>query len=89
MAGRMEEFPNVRLTGLMAIPPVAEGPEGNRRFFAEMRRLSVDITGKNYHNVSMDHLSMGMSGDYADAIREGSTMIRVGTAIFGPRNYQK
>ena len=88
MAGRMGEFPNVRLKGLMAIPPVAEG-HSNRRFFAEMRALGVDITDKKYDNVTMEHLSMGMSGDFADAILEGSTMIRVGTAIFGARDYTK
>ena len=89
MAGRMGEFPNVRLMGLMAIPPVAEGEDGNTRFFAQMRQLTVDITAKTYDNVSMSVLSMGMSGDFADAIRQGSTMIRVGTAIFGARNYNK
>lgn len=80
-------FPNVRLKGLMAIPPVSEKAGDNCRYFAEMRNLFVDISKKTYDNVSMECLSMGMSDDYADAIREGSTMIRVGTAIFGPRNY--
>lgn len=89
MAARMGEFPNVRLKGLMAIPPVAEVSGGNRRFFAEMKRLAVDIAEKKYDNVTIECLSMGMSDDFADAIAEGSTMIRVGTAIFGPRNYTK
>lgn len=80
-------FPNVRLKGLMAIPPVSEKAGDNCRYFAEMRNLFVDISKKTYDNVSMECLSMGMSDDYADAIREGSTMIRVGTDIFGPRNY--
>ena len=89
IAARMSEFPNVRLKGLMAIPPIAEYPGANRRFFAEMRQLAVDISAKKYDNVTIECLSMGMSDDFADAIQEGSTMIRVGTAIFGPRNYNK
>lgn len=88
-ASEMGKYPNVRLKGLMAIPPVSEKPGDNCKYFAEMRKLFVDISGKAYDNVSMECLSMGMSDDYADAIAEGSTMIRVGTAIFGPRNYQK
>ena len=82
-------FPNLRLRGLMAIPPISTIPGGNDKFFQEMYNLSVDITAKKYDNVCVDILSMGMSDDYADAIRCGSTMIRVGTAIFGPRNYAK
>jgi len=89
IAGEMGRYPNLRLMGLMAIPPVAEIPGGNLGFFAEMRRLAVDIRSKKYDNVSMNCLSMGMSEDFADAIREGSTMIRVGTAIFGARHYGK
>ena len=87
MAARMGEFPHCRLRGLMAIPPISEEPGGNCRFFAQMQQLLVDIRAKTYDNVTMDCLSMGMSGDYADAIAHGSTMIRVGTAIFGARNY--
>ena len=79
--------PSVRVRGLMAIPPVCEVPGGNNKFFQEMCKLSVDITAKKYDNVYMEILSMGMSDDYADAIACGSTMIRVGTAIFGARNY--
>ena len=86
-AANMAEFPGCRLLGLMAIPPVSVHPGDNCRYFAEMRNLFVDISRKTYDNVSMECLSMGMSDDFADAIREGSTMIRVGTAIFGPRNY--
>ncbi len=82
-------FPNIRLRGLMAIPPISTAPGKNDKFFQEMYNLSVDITAKKSDNVSVDILSMGMSDDYADAIRCGSTMIRVGTAIFGPRNYAK
>ena len=88
-AAKMAEFPHCRLKGLMAIPPVSEKAGDNCRYFAEMRNLFVDISAKKYDNVSMECLSMGMSGDYHDAIREGATMIRVGTAIFGARHYSK
>ena len=89
MAEKMVHSANVDLRGLMAIPPISQKPGDNRRYFAQMRNLFVDISAKKYDNVSMECLSMGMSDDYDDAIAEGSTMIRVGTAIFGPRNYQK
>ena len=72
----------------MAIPPRSENSGDNLIFFQKIYHLSVDIKEKKYDNVMVDCLSMGMSDDYADAIRCGSTMIRVGTAIFGPRNYQ-
>ena len=88
-AAHMSEYPHCHLTGLMAIPPISEEPGGNSKYFAEMRQLYVDITAKKYDNVDMVCLSMGMSDDYADAIAEGSTMIRVGTAIFGARNYNR
>ena len=87
IAAKMAEFPHCRLRGLMAIPPVSEFPGENCRYFAEMRNLFVDIRAKKYDNVSMECLSMGMSDDFADAIAEGSTMVRIGTAIFGKRNY--
>lgn len=87
MAAAMANFPGCRLLGLMAIPPVSVHAGDNCRYFAKMRNLFVDISTKKYDNVSMECLSMGMSDDFADAIAEGSTMIRVGTAIFGPRNY--
>ena len=80
-------FPNIRVRGLMAIPPICQDSTKNRDFFQEMYNLSVDITAKKYDNVWVDVLSMGMSGDFEDAIACGSTMIRVGTAIFGARNY--
>ena len=87
VAARMGEFPAVHLRGLMAIPPISQNPGDNCKFFAQMCNLFVDIKGKKCDNVSMDCLSMGMSDDFTDAIAEGSTMIRVGTAIFGARNY--
>ena len=83
LAGQMA---HVRLRGLMAIPPAAAKKGENRRFFAAMRQLFVDINEKKYDNENtMDILSMGMSGDFADAIAEGATLVRVGTALFGPR----
>ena len=85
---KMGAFSNIRVRGFMAIPPIAENPTGNHKFFQEMCNLSVDITTKKYDNVWVDVLSMGMSDDYPDAIACGSTMVRVGTAIFGKRNYQ-
>jgi pyridoxal phosphate enzyme (YggS family) len=80
-------YPNVRVRGLMAIPPVCQNQGDNDKFFEEIHALAVDIQTKKYDNVCMEILSMGMSGDYADAIAHGSTMIRIGTAIFGARNY--
>ncbi len=80
-------YPNIFVRGLMAIPPVCENSGGNHKFFQEIRNLSVDIEAKKYDNVCMEILSMGMSDDFADAISCGSTMVRIGTAIFGARNY--
>ena len=82
-------FPHLRVKGLMAIPPVSCAEGQNLKYFKEISKLSVDIMRKKYDNVAMECLSMGMSDDFADAIRAGSTMIRVGTAIFGARNYAK
>ncbi len=84
---KIGEFPNICVKGLMAIPPICENPGENLKFFQKMFQLSVDIRKKIEDNVKVDCLSMGMSGDYGDAIAAGSTMIRVGTAIFGARNY--
>lgn len=83
-AGKME---HIFIKGFMAIPPISRNTGDNRKFFQEIYNLSVDIKGKRYDNVSVDVLSMGMSDDYADAIAYGSTMVRVGTAIFGQRDY--
>ena len=89
MAAKMEDYPALRLRGFMTIPPIARENGENRRFFAKMYQLYVDIKQKKYDNTSMDCLSMGMSDDFADAIKEGTTMIRVGTRIFGARQYVK
>jgi len=83
----MSYFSNICVKGLMAIPPICENSSANDKFFQKMYNLSVDISLKKYDNVSVDIMSMGMSDDYVSAIRFGSTMIRVGTAIFGARNY--
>ena len=88
IAAQMVEYPHCRLRGLMAIPPISEKSGDNCRYFEKIHTIAVDITAKKYDNVFMDCLSMGMSEDYADAIACGSTMIRVGTAIFGARIYK-
>lgn len=81
------KLPHVQIKGLMTIAPYVEDSEENRAYFHQIWQLSVDIKNENIHNVSMDILSMGMTGDYMVAIEEGSTMVRVGTGIFGERNY--
>ena len=80
---------NVQIHGLMTIAPFVENPEENRMIFRKLRQLFVDINSKNIDNVFMDELSMGMTNDFEVAIEEGATMIRVGTAIFGQRDYSK
>ena len=81
------QYSNVCVIGLMAIPPISQKKGDNVKFFQKISDLCVDIRGKKYDNVQVDCLSMGMSGDFADAIACGSTMVRIGTAIFGARNY--
>ena len=71
----------------MTIAPFVDEGEENRKYFNQLKQLSVDIKAKNIDNVCMDMLSMGMSGDYETAIEEGATLVRVGTSIFGVRNY--
>ena len=71
----------------MAIPPICENSEQNRKYFAKMKKLFIDIGTKKIDNSSMDILSMGMSDDYEAAIEEGANMVRLGTALFGRRNY--
>lgn len=80
-------LPNLKIQGLMTIAPYVVDAEENRLYFRQIKQLSVDIKNKNIDNVSMDVLSMGMTGDYEVAIEEGATMVRVGTGIFGARNY--
>lgn len=84
----ISKLENIRIKGLMTIAPYVVDSEENRLYFRKIKQLSVDIAGKNLHNVSMEILSMGMTGDYTVAIEEGATMVRVGTGIFGERVYK-
>lgn len=85
----ISKFPHLKIEGLMTIAPFVENAEENRIHFKNLRKLSVDIKQKNIDNVNMCNLSMGMTGDYEIAIEEGATFVRVGTGIFGERNYIK
>lgn len=78
---------HIRVKGLMTVAPNVKNPEENRKIFTEMKKLSVDIAKKNIDNIIMSILSMGMSNDYNIAVEEGANMVRVGTSIFGARNY--
>lgn len=89
LVSKIAQLENVQVKGLMTIAPYVENPEDNRAYFRKIKQLSVDIRNKNIDNVSMEILSMGMTGDYMVAIEEGATMVRVGTGIFGERNYNK
>lgn len=80
-------LPHVRIKGLMTIAPYTDEPEENRIYFRKLKQLAVDISAKNIDNVDMVHLSMGMTGDYEVAVEEGATLVRVGTGIFGERDY--
>ena len=86
---QIAQLPHVRIKGLMTVAPYVVDSEENRPFFRKIKQLSVDINNQNIDNVSMNILSMGMTGDYMVAIEEGATMVRVGTGIFGERNYMK
>ncbi len=90
--GLVEEIaklPHVHIRGLMTIAPFVENEEENRIYFQKLRQLAVDIRAKNIDNVTMDFLSMGMTGDYRTAIEEGADYVRVGTGIFGARDYNR
>lgn len=80
-------FEHIQVEGLMTIAPFVDNAEDNREVFRALKKLSVDISGKNINNINMHVLSMGMTGDYEVAVEEGATMVRVGTGIFGARNY--
>ena len=82
------ERPHISVRGLMCVPPIVAEGGTNRPYFALMRQLFVDNSGKKYDNVHMDFLSMGMTDDYTDAIAEGANMVRIGSAIFGRRHYE-
>lgn len=84
---RIAVLPGVHIQGLMTIAPYVDNPEDNREYFAKLQQLAVDIKNQNIDNVTMSVLSMGMTGDYQVAVEEGSTYVRVGTGIFGERDY--
>lgn len=84
---QISELPHVQVKGLMTIAPFVSNPEDNRGIFRKLKKLSVDIEAKNINNTTMSVLSMGMTGDYMVAVQEGATMVRVGTGIFGERDY--
>ena len=84
---KVAQFPHIQIQGLMTIAPFVDNAEQNRTIFEQLRKLSVDIMDKNIDNVNVSILSMGMTNDYEVAIEEGATMVRVGTGIFGARDY--
>ena len=86
-AEQISKMENINIRGLMAIPPICERPEENIKFFEEMKKLFIDIGGKKIDNSNIDILSMGMSDDFEKAIECGATVVRIGTALFGKRNY--
>ena len=86
---QIADLPHLRMKGLMTVAPFVEDAEENRVFFRKIKQLSVDIDEQNIDNVSMNVLSMGMTGDYMVAIEEGATIVRVGTGIFGERDYHR
>lgn len=86
---KISRLSHIKVKGLMTVAPFVENGEDNRKYFKLIKQLSVDIMNENIDNVCMDIISMGMTGDYQTAIEEGSTMVRIGTAIFGERNYTK
>ena len=87
LAEEVAHLDSLHVEGLMAVAPYVEDPEKNRKYFREIRQLAVDIRRKNIDNIDMHVLSIGMTGDYAVAIEEGATIVRVGTGIFGEREY--
>ena len=89
LAEEIAKIPGISVEGLMTIAPLVDNPEKNRLYFQKLKQLSVDIKEKNIDNVNMNVLSMGMTGDYSVAVQEGATCVRVGTGIFGERDYTK
>lgn len=83
----IKDFSHIHVNGLMTIAPFVDDPEDNRKYFRALKQLSLDIICENIDNIDMNVLSMGMTNDFKVAIEEGATMVRVGTAIFGQRNY--
>jgi uncharacterized pyridoxal phosphate-containing UPF0001 family protein len=87
MVEKMAVLPNISIRGFMTSAPFVENAEDNRKIFSDLHKIIVDIKGKNIDNTTMDVLSMGMTNDYVIAVEEGSSLVRVGTGIFGARNY--
>ncbi len=83
----IKDFDNISVKGLMCIPPICDTPQKNLNFFNKMNNIFIDISSKNIDNISMDILSMGMSSDYYEAILSGANMVRIGSSLFGARNY--
>ncbi len=83
----IKDFDNISVKGLMCIPPICDSPQKNLKFFNKMNNIFIDISSKNIDNISMDILSMGMSSDYYEAILSGANMVRIGSSLFGARNY--
>ena len=84
-----EQFEHIRVRGLMTIPPVCEDEQQVSQYFSQMSQLFIDIKQKKYDNINMEILSMGMSADYPIAVQQGSNIVRIGTAMFGQRNYKR
>jgi hypothetical protein len=87
LAVEASKLDGISVKGLMTVAPFDENPENNRKYFKKMHNLFVDIKSKNYDNIDMKYLSMGMTNDYVVAVEEGANIVRVGTGIFGARNY--
>lgn len=85
----IKDFENISIKGLMCIPPICDSPQKNLKFFDKMNNIFIDISDKNIDNISMDILSMGMSADYYEAILCGANMVRIGSSLFGARDYSK
>lgn len=88
LALALSQLPNIKVKGLMTVAPYDPVPENNRKYFKKMKEIFVDIKAKNYDNIDMEHLSMGMTNDYETAIEEGADIVRIGTGIFGARVYK-
>ncbi len=89
LAVEISSLENVRVKGLMTVAPFVEDPEENRKYFRQMKNLFVDIDKKSYNNIDMKYLSMGMTNDYEVAVEEGANIVRIGTGLFGARDYSK
>ena len=89
LAVEISKLDNIRVKGLMTVAPFVENPEDNREYFKQMKKLFVDIKEKNYNNIDMQYLSMGMTNDYEIAVEEGANIVRIGTGLFGARDYSK